>query len=159
MEVRGYTEPHFIDCRKPPNLTVYVVMGDTDHAGCVKPIKIGYGRVCPFLHCDWSVDGEENRTLREVRIPLHYVKRGWFLLDRAYDEEGFTHGKEQWHAFQRACKRRRAFHEKGDRRIVPGFPDELLPQAVRDTVKRRDPKLEAWKPDLGPAAESKSRGK
>lgn len=151
MEVRGYREPHFIDCRKPPSLYVYVVMGDTDHAGTVKPIKVGYGSACPFLHCDWQIDSEENRTLKEVRIPMHYSKRGWFLLDRAYEEEGNAHGKKQWHEFQKACKHRRAFAtapdpNDPDPEIVAGFPNALLPKAVRDCVKRRDKKIEAWAP-------------
>src|SRR5688572_28589933 len=55
MEIRGYKEAHVIDCRKPPSLYVYVVMGDTDHAGSVKAVKVGYGSVCPFLKCDWSI--------------------------------------------------------------------------------------------------------
>lgn len=157
MEVR-YTEPHMIDCRKPPNLTVYVVMGDTDHAGCIKPIKVGYGQVCPYVKGDWRDDQEGNHHVTELRIPLHYAKRGWFFLDRAYDEEGNTHGKQQWHDFQKACKRRRAFHKKDDDRIVPGFPDELLPKAVRDCIARRDPKLEAWEPTMPEKREAKAKG-
>ncbi len=59
MEVRGYKEPHVIDCRNPPNLYVHVVMGDTDHAGTVKPIKVSYGQACPFLKAEWGTNYED----------------------------------------------------------------------------------------------------
>ncbi len=150
----GYMEPNVIDCRNPPDKWVYVVMGDTDHAGTIKPIRVSYGNSCPFVSCKWAQDGEGNKYLREVSIPLGYVRRGWFFLESAYQDEGNTHGLKQFYDFQAACKRRRVFPEKGDKSILPGFPDKLLPKAVRDCVKRRDKKLEAWKPEFEEAPKS-----
>lgn len=147
MEVRGHLVPEVIT-PDTKDMIAYVVMGDTDHAGCVKPVRVSYSNSVPFLSADWGSTASGKRILKEIRVPIEYAKRGWFLLQRAYEVEGNEHGWGQWQSFQRACKFGRARHLKADKRIVPGFPNELLPKAVAKAYERRDPSINAWEPEL-----------
>lgn len=165
MEMR-VTEPHVIDARsnrKTPR--VHVVVGDGDHAGKIKSVPIAYGNSCPFLKGSWGLTSDGDKLCREVNVPMNFAKRGWFILEKAYEAEGNSHGLEQWLSFQDACRMGRAFPKRGesdakhgdgtlrsrkynDDRIVPGFPDELLPKAVLECLRKRDPEIDAWQPDL-----------
>lgn len=126
----------FPEVLSPNNFTVLpIVLGEGygPLAGTIKHIKLKPGtRVPTLLDTKWekNKEGRPNR-LRKVELLESQVDAGCFLLQEAYEAEGWKEGWAEYEKWMKGCYPRKGPNGK---RVRPSrgrpFPERALPKRV-----------------------------
>lgn len=99
----------------------------------------------PVFSIEWHVSSGRKLGVRAVQMKQTPHDRGWRFLQECYESEDDTDGWEAWLEWHMACATGQAhgpmeFKDADGRlRKIAGhsFPDEMLPQYVRDLRENR----------------------